>query len=907
MRRGPRPEKSKEAKPSVARKSGKATGARGRDLEESLAEALRDKAEAQEQQAATAEILRVIASSPTDLQFVFDTIVRTAARLCDAFDANLVLADGDELVQRAHHGPISAPVQNARFPLRGTVSGQAISEARIIHVADLAAATEYPLGSELAQRLGYRTTLIVPLVRDGRALGAIGMRRTEVKLFTERQIELLKTFAAQAVIAIENVRFLTELQSSNRDLTTALDKQTATSDILRIIAGSQTDAQPVFNAIVSSAVCLLGGYTSSLSRVIDNHVALVALTSSHDEADAALRARFPQPLDSREAHAQTIRARAPLNIADAVNDPRLPEVQQTSAYARGFRSLVLVPLIHQDAAIGAIGVSRREPGGFTGDEIALLQTFADQAVIAIENVRLFTELQQKNEALTEAHAQVTESLEQQTATSEILKVISSSPTDVQPVFDAIASSAAHLCATYDVFIRVLEGDGLRLVSHHGPIPASALIPVVRGNVSGRVVLERRTFHVDDIQGATDEFPEGATLGREFGHRTNLGVPLLREGVPLGAIVMRRAEVKSFTDKEIALLQTFADQAVIAIENVRLFKELEVRNRDLTEALDQQTATGEILRVISQSQSDAQPVFDTIIRSAVRLLGGFSGVITQIVGDQLQLAALTSTNPSGEAAQRALWPRQVQEDFSVHGQVITILAPRFVSDVELDPSVPPTEVAVARARGYRSIVGVPLLRDGRAVGSLAVTREAAGPFAESEIVLLQTFADQAAIAIENVRLFKELEARTQDLTRSVGELRALNEVGQAISSTLDLQAVLSTIVVRATNLLGTDAGVIYEYDEQRDIFLPRATALLEAEIVETMLATPVRKGEGATGRLAEVQEPIEVTDILTAPAESRVRGALVRADLAVRSIAGAHSSARAVAEARAAGARLRRAQ
>jgi two-component system, NtrC family, sensor kinase len=310
--------------------------------------------------------------------------------------------------------------------------------------------------------------------------------------------------------------------------------------------------------------------------------------------------------------------------------------------------------------------------------------------------------------------------------------------------------------------------------------------------------------------------------------------------------------------------------------VRLFKELEASNRDLTEALEQQTATAEILRVISQSQTDAQPVFDTIIRSAVRLLGGFSGVITQIVGHQLHLAALTSTNPSGDAAQRALWPRPVQEDFSVHGQVIATLAPRFVTDVELDPSVPSTEVAVARARGYRSIVGVPLLRDGRAVGSLTITRQAAGPFADGEIVLLQTFADQAAIAIENVRLFKELEARTQDLTRSVGELRALNEVGQAISSTLDLQAVLSTIVARATNLLGTDAGVIYEYDEQRDVFLPRATALLEAEIVETMLATPVRKGEGATGRLAEVQEPVQVPDILAAPAESRVRGALVRA-------------------------------
>jgi signal transduction histidine kinase/putative methionine-R-sulfoxide reductase with GAF domain len=366
------------------------------------------------------------------------------------------------------------------------------------------------------------------------------------------------------------------------------------------------------------------------------------------------------------------------------------------------------------------------------------------------------------------------------------------------------------------------------------------------------------------------------LRRAIGWRSGLFVPMLREGAPIGVIEVARSEAGPFSEEQIALLKTFADQAVIAVENVRLFTELEARNHDLTEALDKQTATSEILRVISGSQTDVQPVFDTIIQSAVRLLGGFSGVITQIVDDQLHLAALTSTNPSGDAAQKALWPKSLKQDGSLHGHVIRALAPQATTDVESDRSVPPIEVTVARERGYRSMVAVPLLRDGRAVGSMAVTRRAPGPFADGQVALLQTFADQAVIAIENVRLFKELDARTRDLSRSVAELRALSEVGQAISSTLDLQAVLSTIVARATELSGTDAGVVYEYDEQREVFLPRATEHLEAEVVETMLATPVRKGEGATGRLAEVHEPIQLADILEAPAESRVRSVLVRA-------------------------------
>src|SRR5262249_27229508 len=252
-----------------------------------------------------------------------------------------------------------------------------------------------------------------------------------------------------------------------------------------------------------------------------------------------------------------------------------------------------------------------------------------------------------------------------------------------------------------------------------------------------------------------------SVARAVGFRSQLSVPMLRDGEPVGGIVVARREVGSFTEAEVELLKTFADQAVIAIENVRLFTELQEKNQALTrahaqvsESLDQQTATSEILQVISSSPTDVQPVFDTIIRSAVRLLGGFSGLVTQIIGDHVHLAALTSTNPSGDAAQKALWPRPVKEDVSVHGQVITSLAPSFITDVESDRSVPPSEVAVARARGWRSIVAVPLLRDGRAIGSLAVTRSAPGAFADGQVVLLQTFANQAVIAIENVRLFTE---------------------------------------------------------------------------------------------------------------------------------------------------------
>ena len=338
----------------------------------------------------------------------------------------------------------------------------------------------------------------------------------------------------------------------------------------------------------------------------------------------------------------------------------------------GLRTLLAVPMIRDGVSIGAITVQRwGTPRAFSDAHVELLRTFAAQAVIAIENVRLFNETR--------------EALEQQTATSEILRVISSSPTDLQPVLDTVVASAARYCGAYDATMLHLDGGSLRLAAHHGPIPipVGRAIPVVRGTTSGRAVLERRPVHVTDIQAEVEEFPESGAFAKELGYRTQLSVPLLREGAAIGTIVLRRTETNPFTDKQITLLQTFAAQAVIAIENVRLFTELEARNRDLTELLGQQTATAQILRVISSSPTDVQPVFDTIVRSALRLCNGATTAVFRVDGGMLHHSANYGGSPEALAAARARYPRPVGKD-SIPGIAILTRSDYEVPDTE-DPS------------------------------------------------------------------------------------------------------------------------------------------------------------------------------------------------------------------------------
>ena len=825
-----------------------------------------------DQQTATAEILQVISSSPTDAQPVFDALVRAAVRLCHAVQSNVQLFDGQLMHYVAQHNIAPAAMETVHqlYPMplnRSQTASRAVLDRAVIHVPDVLDDPEYL--RELAVKGGWRSVLSVPMIGKGRPIGAITVTRMEPGLFSETEIALLQTFADQAVIAIENVRLFTELQASNRELTTALDTQTATSDILRVISRSQTDVQPVFDAIVTSAVRLLHGYSSVLTRIAGDQIVLAALTSTDEVGDGIVRAHFPQSLHSDGEHALAIRSRVPLNIAETDIDARISNAGRAMAEARGIRSLIVVPMLHHDEAVGTIVVTRREPGGFNDGESALLQTFADQAVIAIENVRLFTELQQKNEALTQAHAQVTEALEQQTATSEILKVIASSPTDIEPVLDALVKSATRFCGAYDAIILLSEGDSLRLGAHHGPIPnpIGLLVPAVPGTAAGRALLERRVFQVADLPAEVDEFPEGSAIARQYGYRTILSVPLLRENAAIGVIQLRRAEVNPFSDKQIALLQTFADQAVIAIENVRLFTELEGRNRDLT-------ATGEILRVISSSPTDVQPVFDTIVRSAVRLCDGLFSGLLQFDGELIQHVAEHNFTPEALEEVRRIFPaRPTRALYS--GRAILERAVVHIPDVDVDdPEY--QHHAVTHAIGWRSGLWVPMLREGAPIGVIMVARAVAGPFSDNEVELLKTFADQAVIAVENVRLFKELQARTGELTQSVEKLTALGEVSRAVSSTLDVETVLNTIVSRASQLAGGAGCAIYEYDEAAEQFELRATHNFDSGFAEALRAAPLRKGEGLMGRAAETGEPIQVPDISQPGAyQSSVRDTLIR--------------------------------
>jgi signal transduction histidine kinase len=539
-----------------------------------------------------------------------------------------------------------------------------------------------------------------------------------------------------------------------------------------------------------------------------------------------------------------------------------------NARRMGHRTILSVPLIREEGvAIGTINVRRTEPRLFTGRQVALLQTFADQAVIAIENVRLFNETK--------------EALERQTATSEILRVISSSLTDVQPVFDAIARNAVALCGGIRALVLRFDGVMLHIAGHHNMSPdgvelVGQAFPRRPGREypPDRAFLDRSVVHVPDLQ-ADSEF--AASVARRRGVGSMLAVPLLREQEAVGVISLAKDLAGPFSPQQIAVLQTFADQAIIAIENVRLFTELQMRNRELTTALDTQTATSDILRVISRSQTDVQPVFDAIVHSAVRLLRGYSGTLTRVAGGQIELAAFTSTGADADAALRASYPRSLESEGTLV-MAIRERVPLNVATAQTDPRLPQIQRTFARVRGFQSLAAVPLLRHDEAVGAILVTRREPGGFIDEEIALLETFADQAIIAIENVRLLTELHARTAELTQSVGELRALGEVGQVISSTLDLQTVLSTIVTRATQLAGADAGIIYEYDAEREVFEPRATAHLEPEIVEVLVTAPVRKGEGATGQLAISPEAVQLPDIYdgSLPSLHHARDAFVRA-------------------------------
>src|SRR5262249_9021533 len=491
----------------------------------------------------------------------------------------------DILLPVAHHGPIPSPAHGGPLK-RGFVTGHAILDRRTIQVTDLQAEPDaYPESSKLARRLGHRTILTAPLIHAGKAIGAITIRRTEVRSFTDRQIELLKTFADQAVIAIENTRLFEAEQARTRELTEALAHQTATTEILNVISRSPTQVTPVFEAIVASAAELCGAAFSNIQLYDGQNLNVVAMHNYKSEIEALVRQMYPMPPGRTQTGGRVILSRSIVQVPDILLDP---EYSQEMARAGGFRSVLSVPMLRHGDPIGVISVAQPDPTPFSERQIELLKIFADQAVIAIENTRLF-------EAEQASKRELQESLEYQTATSEVLNVISRSNFELEPVFSTIVETAGRLChADFAIVLRLGDDGKYHLAASYGHSPEFLAyvernpLTVGRATVVGRVALECRTVHVTDVLADPDYgYQEGQRLG---GYRTALGVPLLREGKPIGVLALSRSQPKPYTQKQIELVETFADQAVIAIENTRLFEEVQARTKELQDSLDRQTAT-----------------------------------------------------------------------------------------------------------------------------------------------------------------------------------------------------------------------------------------------------------------------------------------------------------------------------
>jgi GAF domain-containing protein len=748
-----------------------------------LAERTAERDEAVAQQTATAEVLQVINSSPGDHAPVFDAILEKARERTDAIHGDLWTYDGECFHLAATHGEPGMSgwlrQQGSLRPWPGSRLEDLLKGEDYVQLDDALESSSIQLAPEFLEQhkiAGIRTILSVPLRKEGVVLGLITVYRREVRPFTDRQIALLQNFAAQAVIAMENARLLTETRE-------ALEQQTATAEVLQVINSSPGDLAPVFDAILEKARAVCGFAHGSLNVYDGEYFRTVAM-HGYPEAFAELL-RQPRRTGPQARFLEGDRI---VHITDvAAEEPASDDPVYRAAIAAGVRTVLFVPLRNDRNLLGYLTANRREARPFSEKEIALLENFAAQAVIAMENARLITETR--------------EALEQQTATAEVLQVINSSPGDLAPVFDAMLEKAIRLCEAAFGSLWTYDCECFNAVAVRNVPPSLAEFvrqPHTAGPNTplGRVVRTKHLVSIEDL--ATDEMYRSgdrwtAAPVELGGARSYLAIPLVRDEALVGAFAVARHEVRPFTDKQIALLQNFAAQAVIAMENARLLTETR-------EALEQQTATAEILRVIAGSTANAQPAFDAIAAAAIRLTGASLSGVAIYDGKLMHLAAMSGVTPEEDENIRAVFPIPADDSTATGRAILT----RQVTHIEQMPaSSEHPYPRLARSSG-QTVLAVPMLRDGIPVGAINVQRRQAEPFTDKQIDLFKSFADQAVIAMENARLLTETREALQQQMATAEVLQVIN------SSPGDPVPAFDAMLEKAMNLCEAAFGILFIY-------------------------------------------------------------------------------------------------